>query len=65
MTDILTDLAARIGSRTALVDDRPDGHIVTWTFAQLEENANKLARLLVDLGVRELNRRTVVVPLAP
>jgi fatty-acyl-CoA synthase/long-chain acyl-CoA synthetase len=56
MTDILTDLAARIGSRTALVDDRPDGHLVTWTFAQLEEKANQLARLLVELGVRPNDR---------
>ena len=56
MTDILTDLASRIGTRTALVDDRPDGHLVTWTFAQLEANANKLAQLLLDLGVRPNDR---------
>lgn len=56
MVDILTDLAARIGSRTALVDDRPGSPIVTWTFAELEEKANKLARLLVALGVQSNDR---------
>lgn len=56
MADILTDLADKIGSRLALVDDRPDGHVVKWTFAQLEANANKLARLLLDLGVKPNDR---------
>jgi fatty-acyl-CoA synthase/long-chain acyl-CoA synthetase len=51
MADILTELAAKIGSRTALVDDRPGGRVDTWTFAALEENSNKLARLLIQLGV--------------
>ena len=52
MADILTDLAAKLGSRLALVDDRPDGHVVKWTFAELEVNANKLARLILELGVK-------------
>ncbi len=56
MADILTDLAVQLGSKLALVDDRPDGPIVKWTFAQLEATANRLARLLVDSGVKPKDR---------
>ena len=56
MTDILTDLAAKLGSRVALVDDRPDGHFVQWSFVELEAHANQLARLLIELGVRSNDR---------
>ncbi len=56
MPDVLTDLAARLGPKTALIDDRPDGRIVTWTFAELEATANRLARLLIDLGVKPKDR---------
>ncbi|MEQ1755380.1 MAG: AMP-binding protein [Micropepsaceae bacterium] len=56
MADILTDLAAKLGSRLALVDDRPDGHVVKWSFEELEINANKLARLLLELGVKSNDR---------
>lgn len=56
MTDILTELAAKLGARLALVDDRPDGHLVKWSFAELEANANRLARLLIELGVKSNDR---------
>ena len=56
MADILTDLAARLAAKTALVDDRPGGRIVKWTFAELEATANRLARLLLSLGVRRKDR---------
>ncbi|MBP6014459.1 MAG: AMP-binding protein [Alphaproteobacteria bacterium] len=56
MTDVLTDLAARLGTKTALIDDRPDSPIVSWTFAELEANANRLARLLISLGVQPKDR---------
>ncbi len=56
MTDILTELAAKLGARMALVDDRPDGHLVKWSFAELEANANRLARLLIELGVTSNDR---------
>ncbi len=56
MADILTDLAAQLGAKVALVDDRPGGRTVKWTFAELEATANRLARLLIDLGVKPKDR---------
>jgi acyl-CoA synthetase (AMP-forming)/AMP-acid ligase II len=56
MNDVLTDLAARLGRKIALIDDRPGGPVVKWTFAELEANANRLARLLIELGVRPKDR---------
>ena len=56
MTDVLTDLAARLGPKLALIDDRPGGRIVKWTFAELEATANRLARLLLTLGVKPKDR---------
>ncbi len=56
MNDVLTDLAARLGQKIALVDDRPGGRVVKWTFAELEANANRLARLLIELGVKPKDR---------
>ncbi|MBI1210592.1 MAG: AMP-binding protein [Alphaproteobacteria bacterium] len=56
MADILTDLAAQIGSKIALIDDRPGGRIVKWTFGELEATANRLARVLLELGVQPKDR---------
>jgi fatty-acyl-CoA synthase/long-chain acyl-CoA synthetase len=56
MTDILTELAAKIGPRLALVDDRPGGRIDRWTVADLEARAHQLARVLLALGVKGSDR---------
>src|SRR5262249_61922239 len=56
MADVLTDLAAQLGSKVALIDDRPGGPIVKWTFAELEAKSNQLARVLLDLGVQPKDR---------
>jgi len=56
MADILTELAARLDGKLALIDDRPDGRIVKWTFAELEAKANQLARLLIALGIGPKDR---------
>ena len=56
MNDVLTDLAARLGGKIALIDDRPGGPVVKWTFAELEANANRLARLLIEQGVKPKDR---------
>jgi acyl-CoA synthetase (AMP-forming)/AMP-acid ligase II len=56
MVDVLTELAGQLGSKLALIDDRPGGRIVKWTFQELEETANRLARVLVELGVQPKDR---------
>jgi fatty-acyl-CoA synthase/long-chain acyl-CoA synthetase len=56
MTDVLTELAAKLNDKLALIDDRPDGPIVKWSYAELEANANRLARLLIALGVQPKDR---------
>ena len=44
--------AARIGDKLAVIDDRPDGTLTRWTFAELARHACRLAHVLLDLGVR-------------
>ncbi len=51
MPDTLTELAASLGDKPALIDDRPDGTVLQWTFAELEANANRLARVFMAHGV--------------
>ncbi len=53
--DLAADLGVRVGDRVALVTSSGSGN----------ENTRAAVRVtaLVDLGVRELNRRTVIVPL--
>lgn len=50
MTDSLTLMTRAQGDKWAVIDDRPDGTITRWTYAELEANANKLARVLLRLG---------------
>ncbi|MEQ1863773.1 MAG: AMP-binding protein [Micropepsaceae bacterium] len=56
MADVLTELAAKLNHKLALIDDRPGGPIVKWSYAELEANANRLARLLIALGVQPKDR---------
>ena len=56
MNDPLTDIVALMGEKAAVVDDRPDGTVVTWTFNELEENANRLGRALKSLGLERGSR---------
>ncbi|HLZ29509.1 MAG TPA: AMP-binding protein [Chloroflexota bacterium] len=39
-------------NKLAVVDDRPDGTRLAWTFAELNREANRLAHVLADLGVK-------------
>ena len=52
MPDTLSVYAASQPGKLAVIDDRPDGTVTTWTYAELEEQANRLANLLLSLGAR-------------
>jgi acyl-CoA synthetase (AMP-forming)/AMP-acid ligase II len=44
--------AQRLANKPALIDDRPDGTVRTWTYAELNGQANRLARVFMDLGLK-------------
>jgi acyl-CoA synthetase (AMP-forming)/AMP-acid ligase II len=48
--DILTVYAKSQPDKPGVIDDRPDGTVVTWTYAELEAQANRVANLLISLG---------------
>jgi acyl-CoA synthetase (AMP-forming)/AMP-acid ligase II len=50
MPDILTAYAASQPAKPAVIDDNGRGVIVSWTYAQLEAEANRLANALASLG---------------
>src|SRR6516225_7284343 len=49
--DFLTRYASSQPGKLAVIDDRPGSGVVTWTYAQLEAEANRLANALASLGV--------------
>jgi len=51
MPDILSVYAASQPGKVAVIEDRPDGEIVSWTYADLETHANRLGNALASLGV--------------
>ena len=51
MPDLLTLYASTQPDKPAVIDDRPGQGIVTWTYAQLELESNRLANALASLGV--------------
>jgi long-chain acyl-CoA synthetase len=51
MADLLTLYASTQPDKPAVVDDQADAGVVTWTYAQLEAEANRLANALASLGV--------------
>ena len=48
--DILSIYAQSQPDKPGVIDDRPDGTVVTWTYAELEAQANRVANLLLSLG---------------
>jgi long-chain acyl-CoA synthetase len=50
MPDILSVYAQSQPDKLAVVDDRPDGTVIRWTYAELEARANRVANLLLALG---------------
>src|SRR5579859_922732 len=51
MADLLTLYASTQPDKHAVIDDKGDAGIVTWTYARLEAEANRLANALASLGV--------------
>lgn len=51
MADFLTGYSITQPDKLAMVDDRPDGTVRSMTFAQLNDRSNRLANVLLDLGV--------------
>lgn len=51
MPDILSAYAASQPDKPAVIDDRPDGSIVSWSYADLEAESNRLGNALASLGV--------------
>ena len=54
--DPLTLLADNLQDKPALIDDRPDGTVLQWSFAELEANANRLARVFLNHGIEPGDR---------
>jgi acyl-CoA synthetase (AMP-forming)/AMP-acid ligase II len=52
MPDQLSVYAQSQPDKLAVVDDKPDGTVVRWTYAELEAQANRVANLLLALGAR-------------
>jgi fatty-acyl-CoA synthase/long-chain acyl-CoA synthetase len=52
MQDMLTALAEALGGKPALIDDRPDGTCLQWSFNELEGNTNRLARVFLACGLK-------------
>ncbi len=51
MADFLTAYSITQPNKLAVVDDRPDGTVRQLTYAELNEQANKLANVLLGMGV--------------
>jgi acyl-CoA synthetase (AMP-forming)/AMP-acid ligase II len=50
-TDILSAYAASLGAKPAVIDERAGRPVLTWSFVDLNREANRLAHLLLGLGV--------------
>src|SRR5260370_35621342 len=50
MTDILSVHAEGSPDKPGVIDDRPDGSVVMWTYAEPEAQSNRVANLLLSLG---------------
>jgi acyl-CoA synthetase (AMP-forming)/AMP-acid ligase II len=50
--DILTVYAGTQPDKLAVIDDKGNGDVVQWTYAEFEEQANRLGNVLLSLGVK-------------
>src|SRR5467141_4143419 len=51
MPDILGMYAQSQPDKPGVIDDKPDGTVVTWTYAELDAQANRIRNLLLSRGV--------------
>jgi acyl-CoA synthetase (AMP-forming)/AMP-acid ligase II len=49
--DIFSIYAQTQPDKPGVIDDRPDGGVVMWTYAELNAQSNRVANLLLSLGV--------------
>jgi fatty-acyl-CoA synthase/long-chain acyl-CoA synthetase len=54
--DVLALHAAAQPAKAAVIDDRPDGHFLRWSYAELNQRSNRLAHRMLALGVRPRDR---------
>jgi fatty-acyl-CoA synthase/long-chain acyl-CoA synthetase len=57
--------AERLAGKPAVIEDRPGGRVVTWTFAELNRRANRLAHVFRDLGLKPGERFVWCGPNSP
>ena len=50
MPDTLSMYAQSQPGKPGVIDDKPDGTVVTWTYAELEAQSNRVANVLLSLG---------------
>ena len=48
----LTIQAERLADKPAVIEDRPDGTVVSWSYAELNRQACRLANVFRDLGLK-------------
>src|SRR5215813_13598150 len=51
MPDILGMYAQSQPDKPGVIDDKPDGTVVAWTYAELNAQANRVGNLLLSLGI--------------
>jgi fatty-acyl-CoA synthase/long-chain acyl-CoA synthetase len=54
--DVLALHASAKPQTPAVIDDRPDGRFLRWSYAELNQRSNRLAHRMLALGVRPLDR---------
>src|SRR5258708_36736815 len=65
MPDLLTVYASTQPDKPAVIDDQGSAGIVSWTYAQLEAEANRLANALMSVGVGPGQKGTWCGPNSP
>ena len=48
--DVLSAYAVSQPDKPGVIEDRPDGTVTVWSYAELEAQSNRLANLLLSLG---------------